>query len=318
VLSYAASRAAQALASLWLAATGLFLVVSVLPGDPVRALFGFNAVPPDTYAAIVREYRLDQPLWRQYLAYLGDLARGDFGTSFPTTVFGNAADTVSVNDVIAATAGVSATLVLASLVVQCTVGIGAGAVAARRRRVGDAVQIVAVVLVAAPVVVAAFVLRSLVGLRLGWLPAGGLFDGTRSYVLPVLALSALSTGYVALLTRAEVAAALAAPFVRAARARGLRDSRVLVVHALRPALPPVVAFLAINLGPTLLGLIAVEAAFDLPGIGGAIVSAVRERDRGLLVGLVAFVMAVVIVANAVADLVVAWLDPRVRLSEATS
>jgi oligopeptide transport system permease protein len=317
VLRFTASRAAQAAASLVLAASLLFLVVTVLPGDPVRALFGFNAVPPETYAAIVAEYRLDQPLWRQYVAYLGDLGRGDFGTSFPTDVRGAPRGTVEVNDVIASTAGVSAKLVLAALALQCTVGVGAGALAARGRRTGAAVQAVAIVLVAAPVVVTAFVLRSVVGFQLGWLPVGGLYEGARSYVLPVLALAALSTGYVALLTRAEVATALVAPFVRAARGRGFSGSRVLLVHALRPALPPVVAFLAINLGPTLLGLIAVEAVFDLPGIGGAIVSAVRARDRGLLVGLVAFVMLVVIVANALADLVVAWLDPRMRLSETT-
>lgn len=319
MLRFAASRALQALLSLWLAASLLWFVVSVLPGDPVRALFGFRAVDPDVYQRVVDLYGFDDPLWQQYVRYLGDLVRGDFGTSLPRGVRGGLlGGTVEVNDVITATLGVSARLVLAALVVQVVVGVTAGAVAARRPRAGRAVQAAAVLLVAAPVVVVAFVLRSVVGFQLGWLPTNGVFEGARSYVLPVAALAALSTGYVTLLARAEVGTTLRATFVRAARARGHSEQRVLFHHALRPALGPVLAFVAINLGPTLLGLIAVEAVFDLPGLGGAMVSAIRERDRGLLVGLVAFVMAVVIVANAVADVVVAWLDPRLRPSEGTA
>jgi oligopeptide transport system permease protein len=318
VLRFAVSRLAQGLASLFLAASVLFLVVSVLPGDPVRALFGFRPVPPDVYDSIVEAYRFDQPLWKQYVLFLADLARGDFGRSLPQPNFAGApTTTIPVEDVIAATAGVSARLVLAALVVQLVVGLGLGALAAHRPRSGRWLQAIAVVMVAAPVVVVAFVLRWAVGYELGWLPVGGLYEGAVSYVLPVLALAALSTGYVALLARAELGASLRAAYVRSARARGYSEPRVLLRHALRPALGPVVAFVAINLGPTLLGLIAVEAVFDLPGLGGTIVSAVRGRDRGLLVGLVAFTMAVVIAANAVADVVVAWIDPRLRTGSLT-
>lgn len=318
MLRFAASRSMQALASLFLAASVLFLVVSVLPGDPVRALFGFRAVPPDVYQAIVEAYRFDQPLWKQYVLFLADLARGDFGRSLPQPSFAGApTNTVAVTDVIRATVGVSARLVLAALAVQLVVGLALGALAAQRPRAGRVLQSFAILLVAAPVVVVAFVLRWGVGYELGWLPVGGLYEGARSYVLPVLALAALSTGSVALLARAEVGASLRAVYVRAARAHGYSEPRVLLLHALRPALGPVVAFVAINLGPTLLGLIAVEAVFDLPGLGGTIVGAVRGRDRGLLVGLVAFTMAVVIAANAVADVVVAWIDPRLRTGSLT-
>lgn len=314
MLTFATSRLLQAVTSLFLAASLLFVVVSVLPGDPVRALFGLRAVPPEAYAQIVEAYGFDQPLWRQYLSFLGDLARGDFGRSLPQPAFGGAPRfVVPVNDVIGATVGVSAKLMAGALAVQLVVGLLAGTLAAARPRVDRWVQSSAIVLVAAPVVVVAFVLRWLFGFELGWFPVGGLYDGAVSYVLPVLALAALSTGYVALLARAEVSASLRATYVRAARARGYGVPRVLLLHALRPAVGPVLAFVAINLGPMLLGLIAVEAVFELPGLGGSMVAAIQARDRGLIVGLVAFVVAVVVTVNALADLVVAWIDPRLRV-----
>ncbi|WP_158579993.1 ABC transporter permease subunit [Geodermatophilus marinus] len=135
-------------------------------------------------------------------------------------------------------------------------------------------------------------------------------------MLPVLALAALSTGYVALVTRAELSDALASPYVHAARSRGLRPVRVVGVHALRPALTAVVTFVAATVGQLFVGLIVVEQVFGMPGLGAALVEAIRDRDRALLLGLTAVVMAVVIVANALADVAVAALDPRVRLAQA--
>ncbi len=313
MLKFTGARGLQMVVTLWVAVTLLFVVVTVLPGDPVRALFGFRAPPPEIYAAIVRDYHLDQPIWRQYLLYLGDLLTGDLGRAYPRDPFGSPDEAVAVADVVRSAVPVSTALLLASLVVQVVVGIVAGLLAARRgSRAGPAVYGAAIVLVALPVVVLAAALRTVVGLEWGWLPVRGLNDGIASYVLPVLALAALSTGYVALLTRAEVRAALGRPYVAAARARGLTEARVLAVHALRPALVPVVAYLAASVGPAVVGLVVVEGVFELPGLGGAIIGSIRDRDRSMLVGLVAVVMAAVIVVTAVADVLTAWLDPRLR------
>lgn len=312
MLRFVGGRLLQMALTLWVAVTLLFVVVTVLPGDPVRALFGFQPPPPEVYDAIVRDYHLDQPIWRQYLLYVGDLLSGDLGRSYPLTVR-PPDDGIAVADVVASTAPVSVRLLLAALVVQVVVGVVAGLVAARRgSAAGPAVYGVSIVLVAVPVVVLAYVLRTVVGVQLGWLPARGLYGGAASYVLPVLSLAALSTGYVALLTRAEVRAVLGRPFVAAARARGLSETRVLAVHGLRPALVPVVAYLAASVGPSVVGLVVVEAVFGLPGLGGALVDAIRARDRSMLVGLVTVVMAAVIVVTAVADVLTAWLDPRLR------
>lgn len=313
MLRFVGARGLQMLVTLWVAVTVLFVVVTVLPGDPVRALFGFQAPPPEVYAEIVRDYHLDQPIWRQYLLYLGGLLTGDLGQAYPRDPFGRPDETVAVADVVTATAPVSARLLLAALVLQVVVGVVAGLLAARRGTVaGPAVYGGAIVLVAVPVVVLSYVLRTVVGLQLGWLPVRGLSEGAASYVLPVLALAALSTGYVALLTRAELRAVLGRPFVAAARAKGLTERRVLAVHALRPALVPVVAYLAASVGPAVVGLVVVEGVFELPGLGGAVVGAIRDRDRSMLVGLVVVVMATVIVVTAVADVLTAWLDPRLR------
>lgn len=302
--------------SLWVALTVIFVAVTQLPGDPVRALFGFKPPPPEIYNAIRRQFHLDDPLWQQYLLYFIDLLRGDLGTSYPADPYGDVTTGTPVTDTLAAAVPVSARLLLAAILVQVVVGVVAGAMSAGRREagLGGGIYLLALLLVSTPVLVAAYVLRTVIGSQLGWLPVGGLFAGVESYVLPVLALSTLSTGYVILLTRSEVRETLSAPFIAAARARGLPPALILGKHALRPSLIPVVAFIAGNLGQLFVGLIIVEGIFDLPGIGGAIFAAIANQDRSLLVGLVTVVMIVVIVANALADVLTAVIDPRVRVA----
>lgn len=314
MLRFTAGRSLQAAVSLWVALTVVFVAVTQLPGDPVGALFGFRRPPEGAVEAIRAQYHLDEPLLRQYLLYLADVLRGDLGTSYPRNPFGGARVGTPVLDTIRRTAPVSAVVLGASLVLQVLVGLTAGALAARREPgAARGVYALALLLVATPVLVAAYGLRTLVGAELRLLPVRGLFSGPEGYVLPVLALSALSTGYVVLLTRSEVREALGSRFVLAARARGIPPVRIVSRHALRPSLIPVVAYLAANAGQLFVGLIIVEGVFSLPGLGGAVFSAVAGRDRTVLVGLVTVVMAVVIVANAVADVLVALLDPRVRL-----
>ena len=314
MLRFIAGRGLQMLVSLWVALTLVFVAVTQLPGDPVRALFGFRAVPPDIYAAIREQFHLDQPVWRQYLLYLGDVLTGDLGTSYPRDPFGASTVGAAVTDTLASAAPVSAVLLLAALVVQLVVGVLAGALSARRgsRASGRTLYVLALLLVSTPALVASYVLRTVFAFQLGWLPTRGLFGGPASYLLPVLALSALSTGYVLLLTRSEVQETLRSAYVKAGHGRGLSSSRLLLRHALRPSLIPVVAYVSGNVGQLVVGLVVVERLFALPGIGSAIYTAIAEQDRSLLIGLVTVVMVVVIVANAMCDVLVAVLDPRLR------
>jgi oligopeptide transport system permease protein len=314
VLRFATARGLQMLVSVWVAVTLIFVAVTQLPGDPVRALFGFRPPPPELYDQLARRFGLDRPLWEQYWMYLSNIATGDLGYSFPQNGYGSARTGPAVTDVVAASLPVSAVLLIGSLLVQVVVGVGIGALGALRgRRLMNAgIYALAVLLVATPVLVAAYVLRTTLGVGMRLFPLSGVHDGATSYVLPIVALSALSIGYVILLTRTEVRETLASPFLKAARGRGYTTARLLTVHAMRPSLIPVVAFIAANIGQLFVGLIIVEGVFNLPGLGGAVFEAIRSRDRSLLIGLVTLFILVTLVVNTVADLLIALIDPRVR------
>lgn len=314
MLRFAASRVVQMLVSVWVAVTLIFVAVTQLPGDPVRALFGFRPPPPELYNAIATRFGLDRPLWEQYWMYLSNTLTGDLGYSFPLDGWGTADFGPAVTDVIAAAAPVSAVLLAGSLVLQVVVGVGVGAVGAlrRRRALNAGIYALGVLLVATPVLVAAYVLRTTLGVHLQWFPLSGVHAGAVAYVLPIVSLSALSIGYIILLTRTEMRETLGAPFLKAARGRGYTTARLLTVHAMRPSLIPVVAFIAANIGQLFVGLIIVEGVFGLPGLGGAVFTSIRNRDRGLLIGLVTLFILVTLVVNTIADVVIALIDPRVR------
>ena len=308
-------RAAQAVVTLLVALTLIWFAITILPGDPVRALFGFRQPSPEAYARVKEQLRLDEPVVLQYLLYLRDVLSFDLGTSFPRDPFGRPEPGTPVNALIRATLPTSAVILAGAFVVQAVVGVIAGALAAARAgtRLGRLVDVVALLLVSTPVLVAAYVSRTVFGVELQWLPLSGTARGWTAYILPILSLAALSTGYVTLLLKGELALALRAPYSRAALARGIAQWRITAVHAMRPSLIPVATFLAANLGQLVTGLIIVEGVFRVPGVGGLLFNAIAARDRAVVVGVVTFVAVLVIVANALADMVVAALDPRVRL-----
>lgn len=312
---FVVSRSLQMLASLLCAVTLVFVAVTQLPGDPVRALFGFRAPPPEIYQAIRDQFHLDESLWRQYTLYVTDVARLDFGNSYPRNAFGTSRVGPEVLGVVRASLPASAVILAGAVAIQLIVGVTAGLLAAWRRgaRLGRMVYVIALLLVSTPALVAAYTLRHVFSTELDLLPYVGVSQW-RGFVLPILALAALSTGYVILLTRTEILETLAEPFIRAARGRGLSAQRVVGVHALRASLTPVVTFIAASTGELFLGLLIVEGVFGVPGLGGTLFEAIADRDRTLLVGLVTIVMLFVIVANALADVLAAALDPRIRLA----
>ena len=311
---FVVGRLVQTVVTLFLVVTALYIAVTVLPGDPVRALFGVRPPPPELYSQITAFYELDRPLLVQYVHYLGRLLTGDLGRSYPADPLGVARVGPPVTTLVASAASVSAVIVVGALVVQAVAGLIVGFVAAvsRGRRSRSLVYAVALLMVATPVLVVAVVSRSVMGFHLGLLPSTGISSGPEGYVLPILSLAALSVGYVALITRSELLASLASPYVRAARARGLPPHRVTGVHALRPSLVAVATFLAANVGQMVTALVIVEGVFGVPGIGGLLFNAIQTRDRNLMVGIVLVIAVAVIVANALADIAVAVLDPRIR------
>lgn len=308
-------RLLGSLFTLLLATFVFHTAISLLPGDPIRALFGPAQPDPAVYAGLAAQYHFDAPWYLRYLLYLGDLLRGDLGHSFPGAARNRIYQGPAVTSVLAGAIPVSLRILLGTLAIQVVVGLAAGAVAARRQGWGPrAVYAVALVLVAVPVIVIAFVLQSVVGWELKWLPVTGMSAGWRSYVLPILSLSAATTAYVVLITRSELMETLEAPFIRYGRARSLPEWRIVGVHGLRASLVPVVTVIAANFGQLLTGLVIVEGVFAQAGVGGALFRALQTRDPGLLVGLLLFTTALVLVANLIADLLHVVIDPRVSLT----
>ena len=315
---FVARRLVRMVVTLALATFIFFAAVTVLPGDPVRALFGFRPPPPELHALITEQFHLDEPLLVQYGLYMRDLLRGDLGHSFPDNPFGRAQLGRPVAATLASTLPVSLRILGWTLLVQVVAGVALGVVGALRRgrATGLAVYATAILLVSVPVIVSGYVLQAFVGFELRWLPYDWVNrGGWTNYLLPVIALAAGFSAYTLLLARAELVATLHKPFVRAATARGIGPGRIVSVHALRASLVPVIAFVTANLGSMIAGLVVVEGIFEVPGAGGALFRALRQQDRALIVVLIMLTLTLVIVVNALADIAYSVIDPRIRLDD---
>lgn len=331
----------QGAVTLLLATLLIHAAVTLLPGDPIRAIWGPTRPPTQALADIRDRYHLDDPYPLQYARWLGDVVRGELGISYPRSARGAAVITegIPVAGTIAAAAPVSLRLLGIAVVAQLALGVAAGTgavVAARsdlshpgsarvtdpahdrwpadavRRRVDGVVYGGAIVAAAVPAILVAYIGQVVFGYRLHWLPVQGVHQGWVSYILPAVAIATASIGYVALVTRRAVTEVLRELFVAAAVARGISGRRTILVHALRPALPSILTLAAANLGVLVASQIIVEGVFLIPGIGSLLFDAIQRHDTPLLVPTVTMVIAVVIVANLVADIAAAIADPRTR------
>ena len=311
---FVARRLLQALATVALAVFVLFLALEMVPGDPVRALFGFQAPPPDVYEAIRRQFHLDEPLLQQYLLFMGDLLQGDLGRAFPRDPFGRAADGLPIAPMLAAALPVSLRVLGAAFVLMVIGGVAAGVAGAltTRRWLVTAIHGGAVLLVSVPVLVLGFSLQSFLADWSGPFPPAGGTQTWRGYVLPVLAIALPSAAYLSLVARSELLSVLREPFVTAARGRALPPRRIVGVHALRVAMVEVVVFAGAHLSQLIAGLVVVEGVFDLPGVGGLMLSAIIGQDRSLLLVLVVLTIGAVTILSALVDLLHGVLDPRVE------
>lgn len=300
-------RGLQAVVTVLLATLVVHVAVTVLPGDPVRALFGFRPPPPEAVAAIRGRYHLDDPYVVQYWLFLRDVVSLDLGFSLRGGT--------PVRELIAARWVTTAWLVGVSLVVQVVLGIVAGVVSTVRPRTWTSRGIMAgaSIMIAVPVVLSAPTLHYLLTIRFHVLPINPTVGGWHAFVLPVLTLVAVTLGTVIVFLRSELRQALRAPFVQFAIASGVRHHRVVGLHALRAATPPVVSYLASNLGIIVVGVLIVEASMGLDGLGDLLFGSIRFQDRSVVVSVVMLTTIVVIGLNLLADVLVAFLDPRARV-----
>jgi len=282
-----------------------FLLVS-LSGDPA-----FILLPPDAGAeqrsAFRRLYGLDRPLPVQYASYVSHVARGDFGRSF---AFGRPAIDI-VLERLPATLFLTATAVALGI----AIGIPAGVLAAvRAGTLGDR-AVMAMVLLgqSVPTFWLGLLMIRIFAVNLRWLPVSG-YGGVLNLVMPALALGLYLAALLARLTRSEMLEALAQDYVRTARAKGLSERAVTIVHALKNALLPVVTLIGLQLGALLGGAVVTETVFAWPGIGTLILDAILRKDYPVLLAAVELVAAGFIVINMSLDLLYGYLDPRLRLA----
>lgn len=284
----------------------IFLMVYALPGDPIESLFGERAADPAVVAQLREEYNLDEPLWKQYLIYIGGALTLDFGQTFSGQ---------PVIDSLARAFPVTLKLALVAFVIELAIGIPIGLIAGLRRgKLFDATTLAStLVVISIPIFVIGFVLQFLLGVKLGWVkPTVGAQAPIRDLLLPGLVLGSLSVAYVLRLTRTSVAENLRADYVRTATAKGLPRQRVVTVHLLRNSLIPVVTFLGADLGALMGGAIITESIFNVPGVGFTIFRAIKLGEATTVVSFVTVLVMVYLIANLIVDLLYAVLDPRIR------
>ncbi len=302
---YLLQRLLAAIPTLFILLTLAFFMIRLAPGGPFD---GDKALPPEIQANLDAKYHLDEPLVKQYVRYLGMIVRGDLGPSFQYREY-------SVTELIAQGFPVSLKLGFSALAVALLFGVAIGTIAAWRQntRTDYLLMGAAMTGIAIPNFVLAPLLVLGVAITLGWLPAGGWNGGAwRNMILPVTALALPYMAYVARLTRGSMVETLGSDYIRTARAKGLPEWQVLIKHALKPAILPVVSYLGPAAAAIITGSVVIEQIFGLPGMGRYFVQGALNRDYTLVMGVVVFIGVLIVVFNLIVDLLYALIDPRIR------
>src|SRR5262245_13371102 len=275
----------------------------IVPGDPARTVAGPDA-GPEELAAVRKEFGLDRPLYVQFGDYVWKVARLDFGRSFKTQR--------PVLDEIRPRLVNTFALATLSTLFATVLGMACGVVAAawRHSRFDYATMVMAMVGVSVPSFYLGIVLIVVFAVMLQWLPSGGA-GGLWHLVLPAITLGASTLGLVARMTRASMLEVLGEDYVRTARAKGVAETLVVTRHALRNALLPVIAVVALQFGFVLAGSVLVETVFSYPGIGWLIVGPIRLRDFTVVQSAILLVTFLAVVINLIADILYSYADPRV-------
>ncbi|MGM3172607.1 oligopeptide ABC transporter permease OppB [Dickeya lacustris] len=305
MLKFIFRRCLEAIPTLFILITISFFMMRLAPGSPFT---GERTLPPEVMANIEAKYHLNDPMIKQYGSYMLQLMQGDFGPSFKYKDY-------SVNDLVARAFPVSAKLGAAAFLLAIVLGVTSGVVAAlnQNSKWDYTVMGFAMTGVVIPSFVVAPLLVLVFAITLRWLPGGGWNGGAPQYIiLPMVALSLSYIASIARITRGSMIEVLHSNFIRTARAKGLPLRRIILRHALKPTLLPVISYM----GPAFVGIITgsmvIETIFGLPGIGQLFVNGALNRDYSLVLSLTILVGALTIVFNAVIDVLYAVIDPKIR------
>lgn len=301
---YVARRLLEAIPVILMVTFIVFVSVRLVPGDPARVVAGLEA-DQETVEAVRKDLGLDRPILQQYFVFMGELVRGDFGESY---YYGSPV----VREVLSRVPA-TALLAVAGMFVSIMVGMGLGVISAVNR--GSALDrgtlVFAIAGVSMPSFWLALVLIIVFAVNLGLLPAGG-YGTWRHLVLPAVTLGLFGAGTIARLTRSSVLEVLQQDYIRTARSKGIHERVVVLKHALRNAMIPIITVLGLQLGAFLSRAVVTETVFGWPGVARLTVTAVLDRDFPLIQGTVLFLALVFILANLLVDLVYSRFDPRIR------
>jgi oligopeptide transport system permease protein len=282
-----------------------FLMVHAAPGGPFD---DERALPADVEANIARTYHLDEPLPKQFVRYLSGLVRGDLGPSYRYRDH-------TVSELIGDAFPLSLRLGTMAMALAILIGVSAGTVAALKQDtyLDRLVMAFSMTGISIPVFVFAPLLVLLFAVKLQWLPAGwSSGSGGSRLVLPVITLALPQIAYIARLTRASMIDVLGRDFIRTARAQGLGTLTVVRLHALKPAMLPVLSYMGPAIAAILTGSVVVEEIFGIPGLGQFFVRGALNRDYTLVLGIVVFYATLIVLLNLVVDVLYGAIDPRVR------
>ena len=303
MITFIFRRLLLSIPTLWLVATATFVLLRIAPGGPFD---DEKPVSQEIKAQIEAHYGLDEPLHVQYFQFFGNILRGDLGPSYKYAGW-------DVQEIIAQSFPVSLELGLWALLLALLIGISVGSIAALRHKKSteNILMGIAAVGICLPSFVIAPILILVFSLLLGWFnPIGWVSASDR--VLPVISLSLLYVAYIARLSRGGMLDVLQQDYIRTARAKGIKSWLIIVRHALRTALLPVLSYI----GPTAAGLISgsfvVETIFFIPGLGPFFVNAALNRDYTMVMGTVLFYAVLIILFNLIVDLIQMWMQPRTR------
>ncbi len=310
---YITRRLIHAVFVIWGCATMVFFLLRMIPGDPVIQMLG-PEYTPEAAEALRQKLGLDEPVLTQYIRWMSNLARGDLG--------GSIASGETVADAIKSGVPKTASLTLVSFLIALSIALPAGIVAAlqRNKPVDYIASFIAFIGVSMPSFWFGIILILVFAVNLKWLPAigyseiaeDGVGEWFKRLILPGLAIGA---GYAAILmrfVRAGLLEVLSSDYVRTARAKGVRERAVIVRHALRNALIPVVTVAGIQLALLLSGAVVIETVFSIRGLGRILVGAIFDRDYPIVQGVILLISVVFVLANLIVDVLYTFLDPRIR------
>ena len=306
MFGYAIKRLGSAIPTLLIIITIAFFMMRLAPGGPFDRE---RQLPPEIEANILKAYNLDKPIHEQYFDYLKNIVRGDFGPSYKYLDF-------TVNDLILTGFPVSLKIGVMAILLAIIIGVTTGTIAAlnQNSRFDYCVMGFAMVGIAIPNFVMAPLLALCFGVYLSWLPVAGWGGGALQYmILPVTTLALPQIAYIARLTRGSMVETMHSNHIRTARAKGLAEKTVVVRHALKGGLLPVVSYLGPATAAVITGSVVIESIFDVPGIGRYFVNGALNRDYPVVMGVVIFYAVLIMLLNLIVDLVYGFLDPRVKV-----